>query len=137
MTDVVNGESVRWTKSSRSVDTRPLRIHHKVHLFLHHLHFDDYMRWNRIRDEWATRVLSFWPTGGIATFQPFWVPSLCAGAFLVLLIYVHHYVLLGQLFLQVMILLGETFHYCCEGLNLPLQGSRSWFIALIVSGGYQ
>ena len=112
-------------------------IHHKVHPFLHHLHFGDYMRWNRIRDEWATRVLSFWPTGGIATFQPFWVPSLCAGAFLVLLIYVHHYVLLGQLFLQVMILLGETFHYCCEGLNLPLQGSRSWFIALIVSGGYQ
>ena len=25
LTDVVNGESVRWTKSSRSLDTHPLR----------------------------------------------------------------------------------------------------------------
>ena len=93
------------------------------------------MRWNRICDGWATRVLSFWPVGGVATFWPFWVLSFCAGAFLVLLLCVHHYVLLAQLFLQVVILLGETFHCCCEGLNLPLHGNGPQFVALIIGGG--
>ena len=34
-----------------------------------------------------------------------------------------------------MILLGETFHYCCEGLDLSLQDSGAWFVALIIDGG--
>ena len=34
-----------------------------------------------------------------------------------------------------MILLGEAFYCCCEGLDLPLWGSRSRFVALIVGGG--
>ena len=110
-------------------------IHHKVHSFLHHLHLDDYMRWNRIYDGWATRVLSLWPARGVATFQPFLVPSLNASAFLVFLLGVHHRVLLAQLFLQIMILLGKAFYYCCEGLDLPLQSSGSRFVTLIVGGG--
>ena len=110
-------------------------IHHKVHPFLHHLHLGYYMRWNRISDGWATDVLSFWLARGIATFRPFLVPSLSASAFLVFLLGIHHRVLLVQLFLQIMILLGEAFYCCCEGLDLPLQGSRSRFFSLIVGGG--
>ena len=34
-----------------------------------------------------------------------------------------------------MILFGEMFHYCCKGLDLPLQGSGPRFVALIVGGG--
>jgi len=34
-----------------------------------------------------------------------------------------------------MILLGEAFYCCYEDLDLPLQGSRSRFVALIVGGG--
>ena len=34
-----------------------------------------------------------------------------------------------------MILFGETFHYSREGLDLPLQGSGSWFVSLNVVGG--
>ena len=32
-----------------------------------------------------------------------------------------------------MILLGEAFHYSCEGLNLSFQGCGAWFVTLIVS----
>ena len=95
-------------------------IHHKVHPFLYHLHLRYYMRWNHISDGWATNVLSFWPARRIATFRPFLVPSLSASAFLVFLLGIHHCVLLAQLFLQIMILLGEAFYCCCEGLDLPL-----------------
>ena len=31
-----------------------------------------------------------------------------------------------------MILLGKAFHYCCEGLNLSLQGRGARFVTLIV-----
>ena len=110
-------------------------IHHKVHSFLHYLHLGYYIRWNCICDGWATSVLSFWPARNIATFWPFLVPSLNASAFLVFLLGIHHRIFLAQLFLQIMILLGETFYCCCEGSDLPLLGSRSWFVTLIVGGG--
>ena len=110
-------------------------IHHKIHMFIHHLHLSYYLRWNHISDEWVTSILSFWPTRGVATFWSFLVPSLSASAFLVFLLGVHHRVLLAQLFLQIMFLLGEAFHCCYEDLDLPPQGSRSRFVALIVGGG--
>ena len=110
-------------------------IHHKILSFLHHLHLSYYLRWNRINDGWTTSILSFWPTRGVATFWSFLVPSLSISTLLVFLLGVHRCVLLAQLFLQVMILLGEAFHCCCEGLDLPLQGSGSRFVALIVGGG--
>ena len=34
-------------------------IHYKIHMFLLYVHLGDYVRWNRVGDEWATRVLSF------------------------------------------------------------------------------
>ena len=43
-------------------------IHHKVHLFLHHLHLYNYVRWSYICDGWTARVLSFWSAWGVATF---------------------------------------------------------------------
>ena len=110
-------------------------IHHKIHSFLHHLYLNYYMRWNHINDGWVTSVLSFWPARGVATFRPFLIPSLNASAFLVFLFGVHHRILLAQLFLQIMILLGKAFYYCCKGLDLPPQSSGSWFVALIVGGG--
>ena len=33
-----------------------------------------------------------------------------------------------------MILLGETFHCCCESLDLSLQGRGAQFVTLIVGG---
>ena len=72
-------------------------IHHEVHLFLHHLHLYDNVRWSHICDGWMARVLSLWSAWGIATFRPFLVPSLSAGAFLVLLLSVKPRVLLAQL----------------------------------------
>ena len=69
-------------------------VHHEVHLFLHHLHLCDYLRWSRICDGWTARVLSFWSAWGIATFRLFLVLSLSVGAFLVLFLSVMHRVLL-------------------------------------------
>ena len=74
-------------------------VHHEVHPFFHHLHLNDYVRWNRIGDEWPARVLSFSPAWGVAPFQTFLVPLLSAGAFLVFLLVIHRCVLLVQLFL--------------------------------------
>ena len=105
-------------------------------MFLHHLHLGDDMSWDRISDGWLASLPSFWSTWGIATFQPFLVSSVCAGAFLVLILSVVPCVPLTQLLFQIMILFGETFHYCREGLDLPLQGSRSWLVSLNVVGGH-
>ena len=35
-------------------------VHHEVHLFLHHLHLCDYVKWSCIYDGWTARVLSIW-----------------------------------------------------------------------------
>ena len=109
-------------------------VHHKVHPFLHHLHLGDYVRWDRIDNGWLASILSFWSTRGVATFRPFLVPSFSTGAFLVLLLGIHNCVLLARLFLKVMSLLGETFHCCCKGLDLSLQGSGAQFVVLIIGG---
>ena len=69
-------------------------VHHEVHLFLHHLHLCDYLRWSRICDGWTARVLSFWSAWGVATFRLFLVLSLSVGTFLVLLLSVMPRVLL-------------------------------------------
>ena len=69
-------------------------VYYKVHLFLHHLHLSDYVRWNYVGNRWVTRVLLFWPTWNITSFQPFLVPSLSADAFLVFLLNIKVCVLL-------------------------------------------
>ena len=113
-------------------------VHHQVHPFPHHLHLYDNVRKSYICSGWTTYVLLFWPARGIATFQPLLVFSLNASAFLVLLPNVMPCVPLTQLLFQIMILFGETFHCCREGLDLPLQGSGSWLVSLnIVRGCYR
>ena len=72
-------------------------VHYEVHPFLHHLRLCDYVRWSRICDGWMALVLLLWSARGIATFRPFLVPYLSAGAFLVLLLSVMPHVLLAQL----------------------------------------
>ena len=110
-------------------------VHHKVHPFLHHLHLYDHVKWSHIYDRWTALVLSLWSAWGVATFWPFLVSSLSAGAFLVLLLSVMPYVLLTQLLLQIMVLLSEVFHDNDESLNLSLEGRCAWFVSLNVVGG--
>ena len=109
-------------------------VHHKVHPFLYHLHLCNHVRWSRICDGWSTHTLSFWSTWGVATFRPLLVPSLSIGPFLVFLLSTLRYVPLPQLFLQVMILFGEMFHYCRKGLDLSLQGNGSRLVSLNIVG---
>ena len=90
MTVVVNGESVQWTWSSRLLDTRPLRAFIMKSIC-------SFIIVSRICDGWMARVLSLWSAWGIATFWPFFVPSLSVGAFLVLLLSVKPRVFLAQL----------------------------------------
>ena len=110
--------------------------HHQVHLFPHHLHLCYNVGWSYVCGGWMTHIWSFWPARGIATFRPFLVSSVCAGAFLVLLLSVMSCVSLTQLLFHILILFGETFHCSREGLDLPLQGSGSRFISLNVVGGH-
>ena len=72
-------------------------VYHKVHSFLHHMHLRDHMIWNRICGGWTAPVLSLWFAWGVATFQPLVVPSLSAGAFLILLLSIKPCILLTQL----------------------------------------
>ena len=61
VTDAVKGEFVRWTNSSKSLDTCPLRgVHHEIHLFLHHLHLYDHVWWSCLCGGWTACVLSPW-----------------------------------------------------------------------------
>ena len=110
-------------------------VHHKIHLFLHHLHIGDYVRWNRIGDGWLASILSLWSTQGVATFRLFLVPSLNVGAFLVFLLSIKVCILLAQLFFQVMVLFGEALHSSSESLNLSLEGDHAWFVSLSVISG--
>ena len=100
-------------------------VHHEIHLFLHHLHLCDYVKWSRNCDRWTVRVLWLWFAWGITTFRPFLVPSLIPDAFLVLLLSVKPHVLLMQLLFQIMVLLGEALYGSSESLNLSLKGSSS------------
>ena len=111
-------------------------IYHKVHPFLHHLYLYDHVRWSHICDGWMARILSLWSAWDVATFRPFLVPSLSAGAFLVLLFSVKPRVLLAQLLLEIMVLLGEAFYDSGESLNLSLEGGGAWFISLNIVGGH-
>ena len=111
------------------------RIHHKVHPFLHHLHLRDNVGCSRVSDGWTAYVLPFQSTGGITTLWPLLVSSLSVDTFLVLLLSVMPYIPLTQLLFQIMILFGETFHYCREGLDLSLQGNGLRLVSLNVVGG--
>ena len=110
-------------------------VHHQVHLFPHHLHLCDNMGWSHVCSRWTTHVWSFWSVRGIATFRPLLVSFVCACAFFILFLSVMSRVPLTQLFFQIMILFGKVFHCSREGLDLPLQGSRSRFVSLNVVGG--
>ena len=110
-------------------------IHHKVHPFLHHLHLDDYVRWNSIGDGWPAYVLSVWSTWGAATLRYFLVPSFSVGVFLVFLLSVKACILLAQLFFQIMVLLGKALHGGSESLNMSLEGGYAWFVSLSIVGG--
>ena len=127
--DAVNGESFRWNKSSRSVDTRSLRasIIKSIRSFIICISATIWGGTVSVTDGPLVSCRS----GLLGALLPFGPSS-----FLVFLLSVHRHILLAQLFLKVMILLGKVFHCCCEGLDLPLQGSRSQFVALIVSGGW-
>ena len=109
-------------------------VHHEIHPFFHHLHLRDYLRGNYIRSCRTAGILSLLPTCGMTAFWPLLVPSFCVCSFLVFLLSVLLRVLLAQLFLQVMILFGEAFYCCCEGLNLSFQGRGAQFVALIIGG---
>ena len=109
-------------------------IHHKVHPFLHHLYLCNHVRCSCIYDGRTARVLSFWSTWGVATFQPLLIPSLNTGAFLIFLLSVKPCVLLAQLLFQIMVLLGEALHSSGESLNLSLKGSYAWFLSWNIVG---
>ena len=111
-------------------------VHYKVHPLLHPLHLRDHVRWSCFCGGRTTCILSLLSAWSIAAFRPLLVPSLGVGTFLVLLLGVKHHVLLAHLLLEVIILLGELFYYCCKSLNLSLKGGGSWFVPLIVLGGH-
>ena len=133
---MVKGESVRWTKSLRSLDTRPLRafIIRFIHSFIICI---SATIWGRVMSavDGRLRVWSFWSARGIATFRSLLVSFVCTCAFLILFLSVMFCVPLTQLFFQILILFGEVFHCSCESLDLPLQGSGSWFVSLSVLAG--
>ena len=96
-------------------------IHHKVHLFFHHLHLCNNLGWSRISDGWTARVLSFWSAWGVTTLQPLLISSFNTGTFLVLLLNVVPHIPMTQLLFQIVVLLSE--------------GSCPWFVSLNVVGG--
>ena len=110
-------------------------VHHQVHPFTHHLHLRDNMGRSHVCGRWTTQVWSFWSARGIATFRSLLVSFVCTCAFLILFLSVMSCVPLMQLFFQILILFGEAFHCSCESLDLPLQGSGSWFVSLSVVAG--
>ena len=113
-------------------------VHHQVHPFPHHLHLRDNMGRSHVYGRWTTQVWSFWSARGIATFRSLLVSFVCTCAFLILFLSVMPYFHLTQLFFQILILFGEAFHCSYERLDLPLQGSGSWFVSLsVVAGRHQ
>ena len=82
----VNGESILFTKSSRSEDSSLEGIHHDLHLLLHYLHFCDDRRWGEIHERWEAYVLPLRSAWGIVAFRPLLLPSLGTVTFLVLLL---------------------------------------------------
>ena len=111
-------------------------VHHQVHLFPHHLHLRNNVGWSHVCSRWTTYVWSFWSARGIATFRPLLVSFVYTCAFLIFFLSVMSCVPLTQLFFQIIILFGEAFHRGHESLDLPLQGSGSWFVSLSVVGGH-
>ena len=113
-------------------------IHHKVHLFFHHLHLCNNLGWSRISDGWTARVLSFWFAWGITTLQPLLISSFSTGTFLVLLLNVVPRVPMTRLLFQIVVLLSKALHSRSESLNLSLEGSCPWFVSLnVVSSCHQ
>ena len=100
MTDAVNDESVRWNKSLRSLDTRPLRafIMKSIRSFIICI---SATMWggNRICGGWSAGILPLLPARGDAAFLALLIPFFCAGSLLVFLLGVKHYIFLAQLFL--------------------------------------
>ena len=132
--DVVNGELVRWTKSSRSLDILPLRVFIIKSIRSHHLHLCNNLGWSYISDVWMAHVLLFWSTWSVTTLRSFLVSSFSIGTFLVLPSVVP-WVPLTQLLFQIVVLLSEALHDCYKSLNLSLEGSWAWFVSLYIVGG--
>ena len=114
---MVNGKSVLFTKSSRSLETRPLRafIMTSICSFIACICEDG--RWGCIREGGHARIPPLRSTGLITALLLLKPPSFGAVP-LVLLLTVMSRVLLSQLFIQVVILFREAFYCSCEGLNL-------------------
>ena len=88
----VNGESILFTKSSRSEDSSLEGIHHDLHLLLHRLHLCDDKRRGKIHERRKAYVLPLRSAWGIATLRPLLLPSLGTVTFLVLLLKVGSYI---------------------------------------------
>ena len=132
--DVVKGESVRWTKSSRSLDTRPLRVFiiKSIHSLIICISATMWGGTMSAVDGWLTSDRSsllgaLLPSGPswyllstlVPSWSSFWV--LCP-AFLWRSCSSRSW-------------FGEMFHCSHEGLDLPSQGSGSQFVSLNVVGG--
>ena len=121
MTEAVNGESVRLTRLSRSLDTRPLRA------------FIIGGGVISVRDE--AYILSLRSTWGVTTLRSFLVSSLGTGTFLVFFLVVVSCIPLAQLLFQIVVLLSEAFLGCGKGLYLSLKSRHAWFVSLNVVSG--
>ena len=121
MTEAVNGESVRLTRLSRSLDTHPLRA------------FIIGGGVISVRDE--AYILSLRSTWGVTTLRSFLVSSLGTGTFLVFFLVAVSRIPLAQLLFQIVVLLSEAFHCYGKGLYLSLKGRHAWFVSLNVVSG--
>ena len=134
--DVVNGESIRWTKSSRSLDTFPLRafIIKSIRSFIICI---SATIWGGAVSMMDGRLVSCRSSllGALLPSDPSWFSLLSIGTFLVFLLSVVSCVPLTQLLFQVMVLLSKVFHGHSKSLNLSLEGSRAWFVSLSVVSG--
>ena len=133
---MVKGESIQWTKSSRSLDTRPLKVFiiRSIHSLI------------------ICISTTMWG-GAMSTVDG--LTSNCSGLLgacylsAPLSILCLHLCLLDPLpkcyvlrsFNAVILpdrfffFFGEAFHCGRESLDLPLQGNESWFVSLSIVGG--
>ena len=128
----MNGESVQWTRSSRSLDTRPLKAF-IMKSILSFIICISATIWGRAISIPVGRLVSC--CSCLLRAWPFLVPYFCAGCFLIFLLGILRRIPLMQLLFQIVVLLSEAFHGSGESLNLSFEGRCMWFVSLNVVGG--